>query len=170
MKKTKRRATSAGGKATATATVAQPAPQRSRRETLRMVRDWGGIGAIVAAGGWWLVSDVQAKRAEHDLSRLGSGVPTVVQIHDPNCPLCVALQTEVRAALRGFDDELVYLVANITTAEGRNLAAAHNVGNVTLLLFDGAGRRQDILMGSQTAAVLERRFRRLVDQDGAAAR
>ena len=97
---------------------------------------------------------------EHDLTRLGQGVPTVVQIHDPNCPRCTALQRTARAAMSGFDEtELVFLVANITTEEGRAIATANGVGHVTLLLFDGEGRRRQVLQGPSTEAALEDAFR-----------
>ena len=34
---------------------------------------------------------VEATIREGDLSQIGNGTPTVVQIHDPQCPRCVAL-------------------------------------------------------------------------------
>ena len=135
----------------------------SRRETLRQFRDWGILGTVVAAGGWWLVQDVRADMAEHDLSRIGAGAPVVVQVHDPQCPTCRALQREVRDALRGFEDgSIEYVIANIRTAEGRALAQAHGVGHVTLLLFDGDGNRLQTLSGMRQAPVLRAAFQRHV--------
>lgn len=100
---------------------------------------------------------------EHDLTRFGQGVPTVVQIHDPDCPLCTALQRTARAAVSGFDEtELVFLVANIKTQEGRALATANGVGHVTLLLFDGEGQRREVIHGPSTEAELEAAFGRHV--------
>ena len=91
------------------------APERpSRRDFLRRARNGALVGAGVLGGGWYLVEDVNAHRREHDLARIGNGIPTVVQIHDPECPRCRALQKETRRALEGFEPgEIQYLVANI---------------------------------------------------------
>ena len=132
---------------------------KSKRASLGAMRNWAIGAAVVGGGGYWFATDVQATMREHDLTRLGKGVPTVVQIHDPDCPLCAALQRAARAAVGGFDEtELVFLVANIKTQEGRALATAHGVGHVTLLLFDGEGRRREILHGPSTEAALESAF------------
>jgi len=89
----------------------------------------------------------------------------VVQIHDPNCSLCLALQKETRAAIKEFDDgEIQFLVANIRDARGKKLATEHGVGHVTLLLFDGKGKRREIMRGSNDRAVLEPAFRQFVTQ------
>ena len=52
-----------------------------------------GGGAAIAFGA------VRATAREQALSRVGQGVPMVVQIHDPGCALCTALQKEARLAL-----------------------------------------------------------------------
>lgn len=130
-----------------------------KRASLSTLRNWAIGAAVVGGGGYWFASDVQATMREHDLSRLGQGVPTVVQIHDPGCPQCTALQRTARAAMNGFDEtELVFLVANINTEEGRAIATANGVGHVTLVLFDGEGRRQEIIQGPSTEARLEAAF------------
>ena len=65
------------------------------------------MAILAGGGGWYLVSEVRATIAEQDLSRIGNGIPAVVQIHDPQCPRCLALQRETRKAMSGFaDDEL----------------------------------------------------------------
>ena len=133
---------------------------RIRRNALTRLRNWGVLSAVVAAGIWYLVQDVTATIAEHDLSRIGNGVPAVVQIHDERCTACVALQREARDAMREFEeDELQYLVADMKSPAGRNLAAAHGVANVTLLLFDGDGRRRKTLSGPSTTDILAHYFR-----------
>lgn len=127
-------------------------------------------GALVLAGtgavGWYIVSEVRAGIQEADLTKIGNGIPTIVQIHDPQCPVCQALQKEARAALEQFDDgELQYLVANIRQDKGRRLANQHGVQHVTLLLFDGDGERQEILAGPNSSANLERAFRRHLERE-----
>lgn len=155
---------------TATAAV-QPTAQATepvtRRTALSRYRNWGIGAAVVGTAGWFVVEDVQATVREHDLTRIGNGIPTVVQIHDPNCSICAALQKETRAAVKGFDaSELQFLVANIKDARGSKLAADNGVPHVTLLLFDGDGKRQDILRGPNDRSVLEPRFRQFVQQVG----
>ena len=133
----------------------------NRRDFLRGSMSYVVIGAAVGGVGWYLVDDVQATLDEGDLSKIGNGTPAVVQIHDPQCPRCRALQREARAAMDAFDDdELQYLVANIRNDDGRALADAHGVGHVTLVLFDGEGRRRSVLTGPNEAEHLERAFRR----------
>lgn len=138
---------------------APAAPKRSRRETLLMLRNMG-LGAVVLGGaGYWMVSEVSATRAELDLTRIGQGAPTIVQIHDPQCPSCIALQREARAALESFgDDDVVYLVANIRTPQGRALANRHGVGHVTLLMFDSEGQMRQALTGERDRATLRGAF------------
>ena len=132
----------------------------SRRHLLRKAAGGAAAIAVIGGGGWYFVADVRATVREEDLSQIGNGIPAVVQIHDPQCPQCLALQREVRAALSAFDDgELQYLVANIRSPEGRGLANAHDVGHVTLLLFDGDGERRRVLAGPDTSEHLEQAFR-----------
>lgn len=120
----------------------------NRRDFMKYLRV-GGIGAIILGGGaFYGVSTVNASIAEHDLSKIGNGTPAVVQIHDPQCPVCRALQKEVRRALKSFDKgDIEYLVANILTPEGAKLANAYVVPHITLLLFDGNGKMLKVLRG-----------------------
>ncbi len=133
----------------------------TRRAFLKKIRT-GAVAAIAGGGvSWYLIDTVRATIREQDLSHIGNGVPAVVQIHDPQCPKCVALQRETRDALCGFDEtELQFLVANIRSAEGGKLAAAHGVGHVTLLLFDGSGLRRAVLTGPNESKYLTSAFRR----------
>lgn len=143
-----------------TASLPKCSSRIDRREALGRLRN----GALVAVGvgglGWYVVSEVRAGIEEADLSKIGNGMPTIVQIHDPQCPVCQALQRETRDALERFEDgELQYLVANIRQDKGRRLADKHGVQHVTLLLFDGQGERREILTGPNTSDNLERIFR-----------
>ena len=149
-----------------------PAAQRpgsgfSRRDLFKRIGSGALVTAAVGGVGWYFVAEVMATIREDDLGRIGNGTPTIVQIHDPQCSACVALQREVRKALAEFDDEeLQYVVANIRTAKGGRLAREHGVGNVTLLLFDGEGRRRDTLAGPSTSDVLAHLFRRHLARNG----
>ena len=139
----------------------------SRRDFLRRTSR-GALGVAAVGGvGWYLVQEVRATIREKDLSQIGNGIPAVVQIHDPQCSRCLALQRETRKALSEFDDgALQYLVANIRTAEGKQLADAHGVRHVTLLLFDAEGRKRDVLVGPSTSDYLTHVFRRHIARGG----
>lgn len=110
-----------------------------------------GLGALGGTG-WYFANVMTASAKETDLTTIGNGTPAVVQIHDPTCPICSTLQREARKAVSSFDNgSLQFLVANLHTDEGRQLAAAHNVGKITLLLFDGEGRQRGVLAGANSA-------------------
>lgn len=139
----------------------------SRRDVLGTLRNWGLFGVAAAAGGWYLVDEVTATIAEHDLSRVGNGKPTVVQIHDPQCTSCLALQSETRKALKTLDrGALQYVVADIRTAKGERFAAAHRVGHVTLILFDQHGKRRGTLTGNRSSKSLASVFQSHVKRYG----
>ena len=127
----------------------------TRRDTLRFVRN-GAIGVVAAGGvGLWANTSFTAYAQEHDLSRLGQGAPVIVQVHDPQCPTCTALQKQTRAAFKSMDDcGMIYLVADITTNAGAALAARHGVPHVTLLFFDGQGVLLRTVQGMHSSAAL----------------
>ncbi len=132
----------------------------TRRSLLQKSLLLGGGAAIVGGLGLFSVNAVQATVAEQDLTRIGQGKPVIVQIHDPQCALCTALQRETRRALRALPDEaLTYLVANIRNEEGAAFANRHGQPHVTLLLMDGDGAVQEVITGVQDSAVLLDAFR-----------
>ena len=123
-----------------------------RRDVLSLMRNWGLVAVVAAGGGWYLIDEVAATIAEQDLTKIGNGIPTVVQIHDPQCPKCQQLQREARKAMKGFDDdELQFLVANIKSSKGHALAISHGVRHITLLLLDGQGKQTQVLHGNREA-------------------
>ncbi|MBW4707483.1 thioredoxin family protein [Roseobacter sp. YSTF-M11] len=140
-------------------TTPAAAPGLARRDMLKLARN-GAIGAVlVSGGGYFALGSFQAYAAEHDLTRLGQGKPVVVQVHDPQCPTCTALQKQARRALKSFGEcDLVYLIADITTPEGRAFAVRHGVGNVTLLLFDGQGGLHQTVQGLHDSNQLDAIF------------
>lgn len=119
--------------------------------------------AIVGGAGGVLAYSANSTMHEQDLTRLGQGTPMVVQVHDPNCPVCQRLQRETKAALGSFSDsQLDYVVANIKSPKGKSFAEKYSVPHITLLLFDGHGELKHILRGPQQKAALEREFRKLL--------
>jgi hypothetical protein len=142
--------------------TAAKAPNKavSRRKFLNSMSNGALVVAATAGAGWYFVDEVCATTMEHDLTRIGNGIPAVVQIHDPECAICTALQKEAREAVSNFDsDKLQFLVANIRQTKGRNLAIKHGVRHITLLLFDGKGNRKGILRGPNTAEFLTDAYR-----------
>lgn len=138
----------------------------SRRNLLGNVATYG-LGAAALGGiGYWAVDNVLAGIAENDISRIGNGTPSVVQIHDPQCSVCARLMRQTRNALENFDDdELQFLVANIKSGEGRDLAAKYSVPHVTLLLFNKAGQHVRTISGVQQSELLVPIFRSLSKGD-----
>lgn len=111
----------------------------------------------------------QQHRELHDLSVIGGGAPVIVQIHDPGCPTCRRLKNIVSNALAA-NDPVLYRLADITTAQGRELQARYNVPNVTLLYFDQHGRRVHTTQGLLSASELRNHVMRLFSEIAAVER
>lgn len=133
------------------------APEPTRRDTLKLARN-GAIGiAVLGVAGYFGVNSVGASLAEADLTRVGNGLPSIVQIHDPTCPLCQTMQKQARRALKSHDaDNHQYLVANIKTNEGASFAAQFGVPHVSLLLFDAKGEMVEVVRGPIESDALKR--------------
>lgn len=140
---------------------------QNRRDFLTNITIYGLGAAALIGGGWYFTNSISATARESDLTTIGNGVPAIVQIHDPSCSLCAALQKESRAAVSNLEKDAVqFLVANIRSQEGRALANEHGVGHVTLLLFDGKGQRRMIMTGSKTEDDLTPVFERFARRYG----
>lgn len=131
----------------------------SRRNLLRQLRNGTIAVGVLSLGGWGLAHGYQLHVERYDLSVIGNGIPTVVQIHDPQCPTCRALQKETMRAARAFDDGALQIrVANIRGPEGRELADQYGVPHVTLLLFDAQGEMRQVLRGLHEQDDLRHQF------------
>ncbi len=146
----------------------EPAKERTtRRDFLTNSAIYTSGVAALAVGGWYVFDTVSASAAESDLSVIGNGVPTVVQIHDPNCPTCNALRREAREAVCEFDEsELQFRVASLQTEDGLALARRHGAGKITLLMFDAKGSMTAALPGMNYAENLKPVFERHVGRYG----
>ena len=137
-------------------------PARARRRFLKRVR---GVVITVALGAFAVVGLTAYKRnyeVTHDLSVIGNGTPTVVQVHDPGCSLCQSLRDNVDTVKGEFRDSIQFRIANILTADGRALARRFDVPHVTLLLFDGKGDLVSVLRGVREPESLRPSFRALL--------
>lgn len=90
---------------------------------------------------------MQNVKAEYDLSVVGNGIPTVVQIHDPGCRLCNRLKSNLGDVKGEFNERIQFKTANIKKKSGRDFAAKYKVPHVTLLFFNKAGDRVDTMQG-----------------------
>lgn len=162
MKKTKR--TRSNQKSKRKVAPAQP-EQPARRDFIGLAKK-GAVGiGLASVTGFFAVRTVQASLHERDLSRLTDGKLTVVQIHDPSCSMCNALQKATRAALDCFGEcEIQYLIADIKTEEGQIFAGRYGVPHVTLMLFDKEGQNTATYNGVRETEELKQLFTRHRDQ------
>lgn len=111
---------------------------------------WLGIGfLLLIISGYLFVSSENKARTEHDLTVIGNGKATVVQIHDPGCQLCRRLQANVDKVKPDFQDNVQFRTANIKTSKGAEFAKKYNVPHVTLLIFNKNGRHVNTVRGVQ---------------------
>lgn len=100
---------------------------------------------LVFGGG--LAFHIKASQIEHDLTVIGNGQATVVQVHDPGCQLCQRLKGNLDSVKGDFSDNIQFKTANIKTGAGREFADQHGVPHVTLLFFNERGQRVNVLQG-----------------------
>ena len=138
-----------------------------QRKTKRGIRR-AIVSALVVAGligaGIFGIDRYQALMAdERDLTDIGNGTPTVVQVHDPDCPLCRQLMKNTKSALRGYGDKIQFRIADLSTGAGRDFQRTHhNVANVTLVFFNGSGQFQWVLSGVSTVEKIDQELSRLL--------
>lgn len=90
---------------------------------------------------WAMVDYKQNFESRHDLTVVGNGIATVVQVHDPGCRLCQQLRSNLFAAQSDFSSKQLQIrVADITSLAGGAFASRHQVPHVTLLFFDAQGK------------------------------
>ncbi len=151
----KRRKSNRSGSAPKPAVTAHRTKARKWREIRQFTIAFALLAVVVGSG---LAAFKHSYDGSHDLSVIGKGVPAVVQIHDPNCPLCNQLRRNASSAAERFGKRLLFRIADISTPAGRQLQHAHNVPHVTLLLFDGKGQMRKVLTGVKSDEVLYQAF------------
>ena len=154
MSKKKRRS----GK-TVTAKKPAPAPAPAASKAKRKKFSWVTVAIVLVLGSLSYVGFAAYKQnwnEMHDLSAIGNGIPTVVQVHDPNCALCRSLKKNTQKAIDRVGGDIQYRIAGLHTPAGRDFAARYSVGKVTLLTFDGSGKFLNQYQGVKEVATLER--------------
>ncbi|MEP2978833.1 MAG: hypothetical protein ABJO86_05080 [Lentilitoribacter sp.] len=159
-KKSNKRASQKGADNKTRQNVENPA----RRKWLDYARNGAITLAVLGSGGGYLAYSANAKMHEQDLTRIGQGTPTVVQVHDPNCSVCARLQRNTKSALGAFSEgDIEYVVANIKSSKGKAFAERNAVPHITLMLYDGKGELKHILRGPQEVSTLEVEFKKLLE-------
>lgn len=105
-----------------------------------------------------------------DLSVIGTGKPVVVQAHDATCPNCRELLDNAEAAHAGFEEDVAFRVVDLKTSEGSAFAREHDVGKVTLVVFDSGGTVTNTLRGVQSVEELRHVFSDLAGQSNNASK
>jgi thioredoxin-like negative regulator of GroEL len=103
-------------------------------------------------------------KAEYDLSVIGNGTPTVVQIHDHNCRLCRQLKSNLDDVKKDFSDKVQFKTANILAKKGAEFAQKHQVAHVTLLFFNKKGQRANVLQGVSSKDEIRSALEQLIKQ------
>jgi len=139
----------------------KPAKKHPKSRVVKILGRLGflfAIGVVVVIG---LIFYKQQYDISHDLSVIGNGTPTVVQIHDANCRLCQQLRRNVGSVDGQFEARVQFRIADLGTISGRRLAQKHRVEHVTLLLFNGSGERVGVIRGVRSGEELLPAFKRL---------
>lgn len=103
------------------------------------------------------------KRQLHDLAVIGNGTPTVVQVHDQTCQICMRLK-KLTKNITHEDTRVQYRIADISTNEGRSFQQKYNVGKTTLLYFDGKGKHVHTTRGLQDADDIQASIENLISK------
>ncbi|MFK7992864.1 MAG: thioredoxin family protein [Granulosicoccus sp.] len=128
-------------------------PQKQRRFLMKC----GGAAALVLASAGALATYDKRQRTLHDLSTLGQGNPTVVQIHDTSCADCRRLKSRTSTALDQHE-HVDFRLADLAKGDGSRFARKYGVQKTTLLLFDGRGEHLQTVVGLRSVEDLSELF------------
>lgn len=142
---------------------AHAALMEKKRGRDRILTGLAGVLILAIIGGLLWFQNTRSAVAE-DYSIVGQGDPVIVQIHMLNCGDCDVLRASTREALREInDDSLKYRIAYLHKKEGIEFASKHGVAReTTLIMFDGFGRRQNVINGPYSKEELLPIFRELL--------
>lgn len=103
------------------------------------------------------------QRELHDLSVIGNGTPTVVQIHDQTCQICMRLK-KITKTITNDDDRVQYRIADISSKKGRAFQQQYNQTKTTLLYFDSKGKHVHTTNGLQDADNIQASIENLISR------
>jgi len=104
------------------------------------------------------------KQIEYDLSVVGNGTATVVQVQDPDCALCRRLKNNLDSVKGDFKSNVQFKTANLVQESGQRFSLRHNVQHVTLVFFNSRGQRVNTLEGVTPAADIRLALQALTEQ------
>lgn len=132
------------------AAFAERQKRRQRRWLLR-----GGLAAAVVLplGAFGLWRYEQSAQQRRDLSVIGNGTPTVVQVFDPRCAECRQLRDRLSGAIDAHPGPIQYRLADRSTTAGGLFASRHQADHLTVFFFgsDGDVRRRESGMQERAA-------------------
>ena len=106
--------------------------------------------ALLAVPAYAAISAYNNSQAQlRDLTVIGQGSPTLVQVHDETCPSCRQLLSSVKSVINELP-QLEFRMADLKSPEGVKFSNRHQVAKVTLVYFDSRGKKQDVVSGLQT--------------------
>lgn len=109
-----------------------------------------GLAAMLVVPGYVALSAYNKNlEMQRDLSVIGQGLPTLVQVHDETCPKCRKLLSSVNAVITEFPD-MGFKIADLKSTAGKKFSVKHQVSKVTLMYFDSAGKKIDVVSGLQS--------------------
>jgi hypothetical protein len=73
--------------------------------------------------------------------QIGTGLPALVFIYDPNLGVSISQTEQMNKARDQLGNQVIFLIAKISTPEGDQLIAEHRASPAELLLFDPSGRQ-----------------------------
>ena len=109
-----------------------------------------GLATILVVPAYAAISAYSKNQElQRDLSVIGQGIPTLIQVHDESCPKCRKLLSSTKAVIDEFP-ELEFKIADLKSKNGTKFALAHQASKVTLMYFDSRGKKIDVVSGLQT--------------------
>jgi thioredoxin-related protein len=138
------------------------APQKKHKNYSKLIKNLLITCCFLAVIAVPIVFYSENLRAEHDLSVIGNGIPTIVQIHDPGCQLCQQLKRNVDSLKGDYKDKVNFKTANIKTTKGRRFAQQYGVPHVTLLFFNEKGLHINTLEGVTSSQRIKNAVDRLL--------
>jgi hypothetical protein len=74
----------------------------------------------------------------HD--QIGTGLPALVFVYDPNLVVSISQSEQMDKAYDQLGDQVFFLIAKVKTPEGDQFIAEHQASIAELLLFDPSGK------------------------------
>ena len=125
----------------------EKSPRKKKMNWRRFIERSLFATAFLAMVGVAMAAYHSNKQIEYDLSVIGNGTPTVVQIHDPSCQLCRRLNSNLNSVKGDFKPDIQFKTANLASEQGRRFAQQHKVEHVTLMFFNKRGQRVNTIQG-----------------------